>query len=246
MRRFGIHESDLSIDFAVSNQSVLVTRILEHCAGDSEDGARADFFRDLSVGRRLERLLTLASHGERSAFSFPFHCSGCRQQLEFELTLDEIREQQRQADSIDVVAVEYGGKSLAFRKPRGRDQENWGAMNLLDQTEAMRAMLGSLALRHEVPADPAPELIDLVDDAMDEADPLVNFHCQITCAECAASNELAIDLCEVALSILRRLQRQLIVNVHKLASRYHWSEQEIFAVPHWRRQEYLDLIAAGA
>jgi hypothetical protein len=59
------------------------------------------------------------------------------------------------------------------------------------------------------------------------------------------ANDIAIDLCEVALTTLRRLQRQLIVMVHRLASHYHWSEQEIFAVPHWRRKEYLELIAAG-
>ncbi|WP_173133480.1 hypothetical protein [Pseudaquabacterium terrae] len=244
MRRFGIHASDLTIDFAVGNESVLVTRILEQCAGNAEEGTRADFFRELSVGRRIERLLTLAADGERSAFSFPFHCTGCNQQLEFELTLEEIRELQRHADSIDAVAVEFGGQSFEFRKPCGRDQETWGAMSFADQSEAMRVMLGSLALKQGAPRL-GLELIDLVDDAMDEADPLVNFRCQITCAECAATNAFSIDLCEVALAMLRGLQTRLIVQVHRLASHYHWSEQEIFAVPHWRRKQYLNLIAAG-
>ena len=245
MRRFGIHQSDLAIDFAVANQSVLVTRILEHCAGDSEEGMRAEVLRDLSVGSRLERLLTLAADDERPAFSFPFHCTGCSQQIEFELTLEEISEQQRRADLVEAVAVEYDGRAFEFRKPCGRDQEIWGAMNIVDQTEAMQVMVSSLALTPEVKAGVAPELIELVDEAMDEADPLVNFRCQITCAECATTNEFSIDLCEVALAILRRLQRRLIVTVHRLASHYHWSEQEIFAVPHWRRKEYLDLISVG-
>jgi hypothetical protein len=233
------------MDFAVSNEAVLVTRILEHCAASPEDGMPADFFRELSVGSRLERLLTLAAGSEQSAFSFPFRCTGCNEQIEFELTLVEIRQQQSQADLIDAVTVDYGGRSFAFRKPCGRDQEIWGAMSFLDQTEAMQVMLRSLALGHEETASLGPDLIDLVDDAMDEADPLVNFRCQITCAECSTTNEFAIDLCEVALQILRRLQRHMLVTVHKLASHYHWSEQEIFAVPHWRRKEYLGLIAAG-
>jgi hypothetical protein len=245
MRPFGIHESDLAVDFAAGNESVLVTRILEQCTGNPEEGMRTGFFRELSVGRRLERLLTLAADSERPAFSFPFQCTGCKQEIEFELTLEEIREQQRQADLIEAVEVEYGGRSFAFRKPCGRDQEKWSAMSFLDQAQAMQAMVSSLALTQEVPACPGPDLIGLVDEAMDEADPLVNFRCQVTCAECATANKFTVDLCAVALAILRRLQRQLIVTVHELASHYHWSEQEIFAVPHWRRKEYLDLIAAG-
>jgi len=54
-----------------------------------------------------------------------------------------------------------------------------------------------------------------------------------------------IDLCDVALGALRRLQQQLLITVHQLASHYHWSEKEIFSVPAFRRQAYLNLIAAG-
>jgi len=246
MRRFGTNESDLAIDFAAGNEAVLVTRILEHCAGDAADVAGADSFRSLTVGRRLERLLTLVAQSESSTFTFPFHCAACHEHIELELTLEELREQQRQADAIETVVVEHGGQSLEFRKPRGSDQELWGGMSFPDQAEALRVMVGTLARRPEAAANLDIHLIDRIDEALDDADPLVNFRCRITCAECATSNELAIDLCSVALGTLRRIQRQLIVTVHRLASHYHWSEQEIFAVPHWRRQEYLELIAAGA
>jgi hypothetical protein len=246
MRRFGIHESDLAVDFAAANEAVLVTRILEHCASDQAGGAHADFFRALTVGRRLERLLTLVAQSESSTFTFPFHCAACNEHIELELTLDELRELQQQADAIETVVVEHDGQSLEFRKPCGRDQELWGGMSFADRTQALRVMVGALARKPEAASALDTHLIDRVDEALDAADPLVNFHCRITCAECGTSNELAVDLCGAALAALRRIQRQLIDMVHRLASRYHWSEQEIFAVPHWRRQEYLELIAAGA
>lgn len=203
------------------------------------------FFRNLSVGKRLECLLMLAAGGSVAAFNFPFHCAGCGQEVELEVTLEEIAKLQEEADLVVMVEVEIGGESRAFRKPRGSDQERWGGMTFIDEREAASAMIGTLAagpLDMEVLAETD---LGFIDEKLDEADPLVNFLCNVGCGECGHANEFRIDLCETALGMLARLQKQLIVMVHKLASHYHWSEREVFDVPHWRRLEYLDLIAAG-
>lgn len=245
MRRFGIFESDLAIDFSGKATPVLITRILEQCTVDSEGHLPTGYFRELSVGKRLEYLLALAAGEEGPAFHFPFHCAGCGQEIELELTLEDIAAQQREADLIETVEVEIRGKIFVFRKPCGRDQENWAEMVFQDQREAMKTMINALALTHDFPESLDPEAIDLIDEAMYEADPLVNFLCRVTCAECNSPNEFLVDLCDVALGRLSQLQQQLLVMVHKLASHYHWSEKEIFDVPYWRRKEYLNLIAAG-
>ena len=245
MRRFGIHESDMAIDFAGGNTSALITRILGQCAVDPDGILPEGFFRELSVGKRLEFLLVLAVGEERPLFNFPFYCEGCGQEVEMELTLEEIAEQQREADLIETVGVEIGGRSATFRKPCGRDQENWAEMVFRDEREAAGAMIRTLAVDPKIMKKLSAKEFDLIDEAMDDADPLVNFLCRIGCSECGVQNEFLIDLCDVALGILSRLQQQLIVTVHKLASHYHWSEKEVFEVPHWRRMEYLDLIAAG-
>jgi hypothetical protein len=245
MRRFGVQESDLAIDFSGNNDTQLITRLLEQCAVFPEGRPSPGFFRDLSVGRRLECLLALAVNEVHSAFEFSFHCAGCKQEIELEITLEEIAGQQREADRIETVEVELEGKTFRFRKPCGRDQENWGRMAFSNPAEAAGAIAESLALSEDLPAGLGPGAIDLIDEAMDAADPLVNFLCRANCAECNFTNEFPIDLGAVALDMLRRFQQRLIVMVHKLASHYHWSEKEIFAVPHWRRKAFLDLIAAG-
>jgi hypothetical protein len=245
MRRFGIAESDLAIDFTESTISALITRLLEQCAVDPESRLPAGFFRELSVGRRLECLLALAADEQSPAFNFPFYCTGCGQEIEFDLSFKEIALQQRAADRIALVNVEIDGKPFALRKPCGRDQENWAKMVFCNQREAAEAMIGSLAATHAMPLSLDPDTIDRIDEAMDAADPLVNFFCRITCLECDVTNEFFIDLGDAALRMLQQRQKQLIVMVHKLASYYHWSEKEIFAIPHWRRIEYLDLIATG-
>lgn len=211
---------------------------------DSDGGLSADFFRELSVGRRLEYLLALAANQGESTFEFPFACSGCALEIELELTLFEIAEKQREADAIKTVQMDIQGKRVEFRKPCGRDQENWAAMDFIDPKEAIEAMIATLSTDQDVVSNLDPETIARVDQIMDEADPLVNFLCRITCAECGALNRFPIDLCNTALAMLRRQQKQLIILVHKLASHYHWSEQEVFAIPHWRRKEYLSLISA--
>lgn len=245
LRPFGTEKGDLALDFKHVDPPTLITRILEQCLIDPHGELPPEFFRDLSVGKRLECLLVLAAGGDSSAFHFPFHCAGCREELEFELTLDEIAELQGEADLIGVVEVEIGGKVLSLRKPAGRDQEAWTGMTYSDETTLAGAMIGTLAEPGTALDDLTETDLGLIDEKLDEADPLVNFLCSVGCGECGHANEFGIDLCETALGTLARLQKRLIVMVHKLAAHYHWSEDEIFTVPHWRRLEYLDLIGAG-
>ncbi len=245
LRPFGIEKSDLGIDLAESDTPGLVTRILKECAAGAGSGISADLFYELSVSKRLECLLVLAAKSSGTALSFPFRCAGCGLELELELTLDEIAEQQREADLIETVEVMIRDKIFTIRKPTGRDQESWSGRVFADEKAAIGAMIGTLmTMPGEWETLEAADL-DRINEALDEADPLVNFLCRVACADCGEPNEFLIDLCDTALGILARLQKQLIVMVHKLASHYHWSEEEIFAVPHWRRLAYLDLIAAG-
>ncbi len=245
LRPFGVFESDLGIDFGDGNSAALVTKLLEQCVVFSDSDLPDDFFRRLSVGKRLECLLNLAAGRDRSQFDLQFECGGCGAELEIELTLDEIAAIQREADLSEAINVEVGGEPVTFRKPTGDDQENWAESIFRDEKEAATAMIGALVKGRKSPPRLRAKDLDAIDEALDEADPLVNFRLQVTCSPCGAENEFSTDLCDFALRILARQQKQLIVTIHKLASRYHWSEKEIFAIPDWRRREYLDLIAAG-
>jgi hypothetical protein len=245
-RLFGTEEIDLAIDFSPEVESpALVTRILDQCAA-RKDGKKlpADFFREMPIGKRLECLLRLAAGDEQTEFSFPFKCGSCAAELELNLTLDEIAELQREADLVEHVEIEISDGKMLFRKPRGIDQEHWQRQVFTDEQAATRQIISSLQITS---GEPPPELSDetlrIIDEAMDAADPLVNFNCTVNCAECAATNSFDIDLYRFALDQLRRRQWRLLYTIHRLATRYHWSEAEIFAVPDWRRRQYLDLIS---
>jgi hypothetical protein len=65
---------------------------------------------------------------------------------------------------------------------------------------------------------------------------------RVKCPSCDTTNLVAIDLEELSLRGLRNAQLRLLASVHRLAAKYHWSEEQIFAVPFWRRAKYLSLI----
>ena len=244
LRRFGIFEGDLGIDFASQNRAALVTRLLESCAVDTAGILPDNFFRELSIGKRIECLLVLAAGGPDMALGFPFKCVGCGEEIELELTLREISEMQGEADLIETVGVDIGGRRMEFRKPTGRDQEIWGKMIYKDERATAAGMIGTLAALLGSFEALQPDEIRTVEEALDEADPLVNLSCRVSCGECGELNEPEIDLMETALGMLNRAQHQLVVTVHRLASHYHWSEREIFAIPYWRQQQYLELTGA--
>ncbi len=115
-----------------------------------------------------------------------------------------------------------------------------------NEFEAAAAIIGRLAVDAGAIDRVTAGEIEAIGMAMEEADPLINFHCRIDCGECGQSTDKTIDLFETALDMLRRAQRRLVLSVHRIASKYHWNEQDIFAVPEWRRQQYLVLIGEKA
>ncbi len=242
LRGFGVLESDLNVNFSMGNQAALATELLESCTIDPQGQLPEEFYLDLSIGTRTLYLLLLATAAERKTLGFPLACSGCGQEIELELTLEELSQMQTEADCSATVSVEIGGKHQEFRKPTGRDQKAWSSLSFSSEKKAVVAMLDRLAPLAQAFETLSREEITIVERSLSEADPLVDFHCSVRCSECDELKEYNIDLLATALTMLLRAQQQLLVTVHRLASHYHWTEQEIFAVPDRRRRKYLQLI----
>lgn len=245
LRPFGREEDDLAIDFGAHNRAAMVTRLLTQCTVDRGGDGSQGFYRELSAGNRLERLLLLAAGGPDQALSLPCKCRNCREDLDLELTVAELSALQREADAIATVGVELGGRRIEFRKPKGRDLEAWGEMVFDNERDAVAMMIATLAVDRDTPGSMAPDSFGAVEHALEEADPLIDFRAIVRCGECGETNDYNVDLMDTALRMLRHAQNELVTALHQLASHYHWSEREIFAVPEWRRQRYLHLIAAS-
>ncbi|MEP6506804.1 MAG: hypothetical protein ABJC63_01160, partial [Gemmatimonadales bacterium] len=109
--------------------------------------------------------------------------------------------------------------------------------------EARRAVASSLlldALESDTPL--SAEVLDAMESALAEHDPLVQFTVSSECPYCGASAEFDVDLAAFAMEWLRHAQVAMIETVHTLATNYHWSEAEVFAIAPWRRKQYLALV----
>jgi hypothetical protein len=250
-RPFGIAENDLDVDFGQPSLPALVTDILECCA-TAGDGKRPErnLLWQLQVGTRIECLLRIINLSGAFAAPFALRCrnSDCGEPLEVELSLDDLLSLQDEPS--DLLTVQCGQQTLALRKPTGADQREWAVGVFENELAAIKSMVHALIVRDDestTGAEPVlltDESVLRVDRVMQDGDALVNFSLELVCPHCESHSEFEMDLQALAIERLEHRQRRLLAAVHRLAKHYHWSEQQIFAVPAWRRTHYLKMLEA--
>ena len=246
LRPFGLYESDLNVDFGNTPRPFLVTQILECCTrGDGgPEEVPESFFWNLTVGKRIECLLKLSSPEEQAKIAVTFACQNatCGQQIEVELSLDDIFTLQDEAYADEHVVVKVGEQQVSLRRPTGADQLTWLEAVFANEATAARTMIGTLLLPGTVSEEVVAAQVLGVEQLLDDSDPLIDFKIEVHCPYCETARLFEIDLEDLSLRRLRQAQLRLLRSVHTLARHYHWSEREIFAVPSWRRSQYLALI----
>lgn len=250
LRKFGFFEKDLDINFNQKLRPHIATQVLQCCTVD-KSGKTLDksFFWDLPIGKRIECLLIITNSGDSSIVPVYLQClnQSCKQQIEVNISQDELINLQHRADTREDLTIHIGDKNLQIRKPTGRDQLEWLKDSFQDEDTAIKAIIGTLILGEGKffvnMENPLPdEWIQTFNILMEELDPLVNFNLLVLCPYCEIENLYEIDLENLLLRKLRGDQQALFEVVHCLATHYHWSEQQILSIPPWRRSHYLDLI----
>lgn len=253
LRPFGIEERDLGVDFSQRSRPALVTDILERCAtvanGKSPD---RNLLWELPVGTRIECLLRIISMGGAFDAALPMQClnEACGERVEAELTLADLLASQHETS--DSISVDCGGQAVDLRRPRGLDQQAWSSSEFETERAAIESMVQTLVVHGDASMRDGcafgfdDDSLSAIDQAMQEGDSLVSFSLEVVCPYCQSHSEFELDLETLSIKSLRQSQRNLLTTVHRLAKHYHWSEQQIFAVPHWRRIHYLSLLAEEA
>ncbi|MGQ3685417.1 MAG: hypothetical protein ACUBOA_10505 [Candidatus Loosdrechtia sp.] len=252
LRPFGVFKDDLAVNFNQKAHPFLVTQILQCCTTDKNGKMpEQEFFWDLTIGKRIECLVTIAMLRDLSKLSVHLRCSNesCQQPMEIDLYQREIAQLQLKSDRVDSFMVRIGEKSFQIRKPTGRDQIEWLKTSFANEDEAIQWMIRSLFCEDKIiPPDSgredplSDELARTIDESMEENDPLVNFHLMTHCPSCGKQGRYKINLEKISLLRLRKAQRNLFETVHRLAFYYHWNEDDVFSIPPWRRLHYLALI----
>ncbi|MGY6020822.1 T4 family baseplate hub assembly chaperone [Streptomyces spinosirectus] len=195
------------------------------------------------VGEREADLFALrrALFGER--MQVRLECAACGQDMEFDLDAGEL------AGSLggrgeQVVRVQEGGWDVEFRLPGIADLE--AAARSADPRTALLARCLVSAARGGSPVA-GPELPATVQhriaEAVEAADPGADLVLDIACPECGAATRAELDIASYLWTELDAWARDVLLDVHLLATAYGWSEPEILALSPTRRRYYLELCA---
>ncbi|MGV9847836.1 T4 family baseplate hub assembly chaperone [Streptomyces sp. NPDC003442] len=150
--------------------------------------------------------------------------------------------------NLDAASDSYGGESDSYGGEAEREPTA--------ATRARRALLARCIVSvhrsgRPVAADrlPAAELPEPVQrrlaEAAERADPAADVTLNVACPECGEATRAELDIASYLWAELDHWARDLLLDVHLLATAYGWSEPQILALSPLRRRYYLELCADG-
>jgi len=197
----------------------------------------------LPVGEREADLFALrrALFGER--MQVRLECAACGADMEFDLDAGQL------AGSLggpgeSVVRVRQDGWDVEFRLPGVADLQ--AAARAADPRTALLARCLVSATRDgtAVAAGELPVPVQRrIAEAVEAADPGADLVIDVACPECGEATRAELDIASYLWTELDAWARDVLLDVHLLATAYGWSEPEILALSPTRRRYYLELCA---
>jgi len=171
-----------------------------------------------------------------------------QKKIEVTIPIKDLIDYQDSANNKEHCEFHLDNENFFIRKPTGRDQIQWQNMSFLDENSALKDIVKRLLISKDKNNSDIlgrvlkKENIDIINKKMKDFDPLIDFEIEITCPYCNEENSYIIDLEGHSLDKMHQSQQKLLGNIHHIASKYHWSENQILSLPLWRREEYISLI----
>ncbi|MER5911367.1 hypothetical protein ABT124_12890 [Streptomyces sp. NPDC001982] len=195
------------------------------------------------LGEREADLFALrrALFGER--MQVRLECHACGADMEFDLDAGAFARSLGGPDT-SVVGLTEGGWDVEFRLPAPADLA--AAARAADPRAALlaRCLISAVRDGTAVPADALPAPVQRrIADAVEAADPGADVTLNVNCPECGAATRAELDIASYLWTELDTWARDVLLDVHLLATAYGWSEPEILALSPLRRRYYLELCA---
>jgi hypothetical protein len=194
--------------------------------------------RYLSVGDRQFLIRELAAHIHANSVWLNIACGRCAEKMDVSFRYADLPVKNA-TGTFPEFTLQLDKKTLRVRVPNGADQE---AIAELSEAEQALHMLLQRIVR---PVGKGRALFNLdttaaaaIENAVETVAPELGTTLVAPCPHCAAENHVTVDL----YAFVGKLCRELVADVHQIASAYHWTEQDILALPQQRRKHYLALI----
>jgi hypothetical protein len=170
-------------------------------------------------------------------------CRACGQRLEIGVPVDALLALENPACT-GRHRVELADCRLTVRAPRPADLAAAAAGAGGDPVAAERLLLARCLVEADPPLPPDEDaaLAAVVAAACEALDPLGVVSFSVTCPECGTADAPLADVIGWGWALVDARVRQLLGEVHRLASAYGWTEAEVLALGPWRRRVYLELV----
>ena len=239
----GALEMDLSECMASgTSQCTRVTGALEASLAQlGPTSASGQAVRNLCTGDRQFLMHRLAAHIDDGPIWLTATCGGCGAKFDVSFRHSELPVKPA-GPGFPWAETALDGTPVRLRLPTGADQETIGA--IADEGEAVSRLVkllienrpaASLDLAALSEAD-----LDAMEAALEAVSPEVATALLARCPSCATEQSIAVP--PVTLSAQAN---ELLSDVHRLATHYHWSERAILGLKRTRRRSYLQLIDAS-
>lgn len=232
--------------------SALLERLVERIGGINEPVA--GLVRELTIGDR-ERILTVLCRlllGDQIDVTVRCPNPGCGALTETVVSLDAMlatRAPDHAHEIQEAKCVDDSGRAMhvAFRLPNGGHEELIAALAMQDPTAAADRLFDETILSV---TDSTGQPIDstacravirqAVEAAVQELDPALDRHTEISCQSCGRSVLAEFDAATILVNALTA-GGDIFRQVDRLARTYHWTESDILSLTSARRHLYLRL-----
>jgi hypothetical protein len=259
-------EEELLADRKLSGGAALVTIILSRCVcrlgGISP--VPAELVRRLLVADRQYLLLRLRAitFGDQVQATARCAWADCGKKVDIDFSLQDIpiKESQTRGPlytmqlSPEAAFRDEAGeahRAVTFRLPNGEDQEVVSPLMADDAARAFTVLLGRCIQSIGSWEHPGEALLRRlsplaqreIERQIEAVAPRVELTMEAQCPECGREFAVPFDPQEFFFGELRTSRDLLYREVHYLAYHYHWSEQEIMAMPRDKRRRYIAVLA---
>ena len=166
------------------------------------------------------------------------HCPACEARYDFPLEWAQLPVKPAGENFPQFPFLLSNSETIQVRVPRGSDQEFLAQLRAQDKSD-----LHVHLLRRLIIAENSHALVQVLDEteiarienAVEQASPELAQQLQLACPECGEQHQVQLDWYRG----IHKPVDDLLDQIHRLAANYHWSEQEILALPKQRRTAYL-------
>ncbi len=198
---------------------------------------------DLVLGERNKNLLELRQQLFGSKLQAYVECGECGQALDLEFLIEDFGFSSI-AHIPEIQRIENGNINAKIRLPNGHDLE---ALESVKSVNDGRNLLFSRCVLELYRDDNLVVLQDLSEDELSqlellisELDPRMEILFDLSCPQCSHSWQSPLDIGSFLWREFDVYARELLENIHLLASTYGWSETDILTMSNVRRKYYIE------